>query len=104
MITNILHTARDYLNKGNHAEAESLCQQALNIEPNNSEALKLSGILAMSGENFTRAIKVFTQIVSLEPLNAVNYYNLGLACINIGESASAVQYFQKSIEINSKII
>ncbi len=104
---NILQTARDYLNSGDFSEAESLCQQVLSSEPDNIEALKLSSIIAMSAGDYGRAAQVFSRVISVSASlgkeSAVDYYNLGLACINIGESVSAVQHFQKSIEIQPKL-
>jgi len=99
MIANTLQAARDCLNRGNHAEAKSLCQQVLRKKPNNFEALKLLGFIAMSSGDFKRAIQIFAKVISRKPKSAIAYYNLGLAYINAGEASFAVQNFKKSIEL-----
>ncbi|HFD11210.1 MAG TPA: sulfotransferase family protein [Crenotrichaceae bacterium] len=99
MITYILQSARDFLKRNEYDKAEILCQQALNKEPDNSEVLKLSGIIAMTSGNFERAVQMFSQVILQNTVNGTDYYNLGLAYLNAGESTSAVLSFQKSIKI-----
>jgi len=99
MVAQILQSARDCLNRNDYAEAESFCQQVLTNEPENSEALKLSGIIAMNTGDFGRAVQAFSRVVVLRPDSASDYYNLGLAYINTGDSVSSAQNLQKSLEL-----
>jgi len=104
---NIIQTARNYLNSGAFTEADNLCQQVLRSDTDNIEALKLSGIIAMSAGDYGRAVQMYPRVisasVSLGRESAADYYNLGLAYINTDNPSAAVQSFQKSIEIQPEL-
>jgi Flp pilus assembly protein TadD len=63
--------------EGRIAEAEALCQGALEAQPNSYEAEQLLGVIAHQGGKLDEAIEHFRRTVDLAPQVALHHANLG---------------------------
>lgn len=55
---------------------------------------------AMKSGNFIKAIEVFTKITADQSKNEAAYFGLGLAYQETGQSQKAIEYYQKTLQIN----
>ncbi len=81
-------------------EARGHFEQALQIMPDNFEALVNLGNL-LSGQGDPReAISLYGRALKVNPDIAATYYNLGNALLATGDSSGAMSYYRKAIEVD----
>jgi protein O-GlcNAc transferase len=72
-------------------EAVPLYQKALKLDPKNSEALKLYGLLHLQQRNFDAAIELIKKSIRLNPQEISAYVYLGIAQVQIGNHVEAIK-------------
>ncbi|HUN53885.1 MAG TPA: tetratricopeptide repeat protein [Smithella sp.] len=79
-------------------------KQQYNTAVNNLVAadVKGNGDTAMIYGDYDAAAASYTQVVEMQPTNAVAFYNLGIVYIYLGNYTQAVQYFDRSIVLNPR--
>src|SRR5262245_12564950 len=84
---------------GQIAQAEQLYAQVLAAEPNNLQALVLSGALAhMTGRN-AQAVELFGRALALNEQPDL-HYNVGLAHWGLGQRGEAVTHWSRALALN----
>jgi len=78
------------------ADAEELYLQILRLEPTNSVALNLLGVLAMQSEKPAKARQFLQRAIDLSPANGEFHFNLGLALAADNMPAEAEASFRKA--------
>jgi tetratricopeptide (TPR) repeat protein len=99
-IDKTLQAATGYYQTGNTRQAESLCREVLNIQPQNTGALFLSGLICQESNEFEQAITLYQKALQGDPALVSAYYNLGSIFQEKGQRDEAVTYYQKALELD----
>jgi Tfp pilus assembly protein PilF/predicted Ser/Thr protein kinase len=91
-----LHRARQL------QQAEQICRQILNFQPNHVPAMQLLGIIGMQIGQLTPSIKIFKKALKKDPGNAELYGNLGMAQHQAGELKDAESSFRKAVKLQPR--
>jgi protein O-GlcNAc transferase len=84
---------------GNLPKAESIYQQILKVDPNQTDALHYLGLIAHQvGEN-DRAVKLISDALKIKPDYAEAHCNLGLTLKDLGQLNDAVASYNKALAI-----
>lgn len=89
--------------QGDLVKAEFYLNEAQKIIPNDTETLRLFGVLNGVKGNHAEAIRYFTKVVELSPENANSYLNLSLAYRHIGDNVTADKHLQKALALDPNI-
>ncbi len=102
----LLHQAFGFHQAGRFIQAKAFYKQVLNIQPDNFDALHLSGVLADQNGNHEEAVELIGQaIATLNQAGTINashadaYYNLGNALQKICQYEEAVSSYQISLRL-----
>ncbi|NTW51221.1 MAG: tetratricopeptide repeat protein [Chlorobiaceae bacterium] len=96
----LLTQALEHHQHGQLAQAQSIYETILVIEPNNAEALHLLGCIAYQKNHFQDAVELINRAISLCPDNAVFHSNQGLSLIALGKPDAAVAGYDRAIKLN----
>lgn len=88
--------------KEKYDEALDLILKCKKTYPNSPELWQLYGLITQKKNNLVESVKAFKRVVDLQPGQATNHTNLGLAFEKIGDLESAKLQYNKAIAINSK--
>ncbi|MGD0463399.1 MAG: tetratricopeptide repeat protein [Tepidisphaeraceae bacterium] len=89
------------LHGGDPASAEAMFRQALEVRPDNSEALGLLGVCLFKQDRKADACEVLTQAVSLDPGDADAHYNLAEVLAAMDQTEAAQKSYFRCIEVDS---
>jgi tetratricopeptide (TPR) repeat protein len=103
-IKEILQLALTYYQTGDLQQTVFLLKEILKVKPDNTEAVKLLGIVYSQLENYDLAIQYLTRSLSLDPPTAVTYLSLGNAYVAKGSPDNAINALQKALEINPAMV
>ncbi|MBW4475106.1 MAG: tetratricopeptide repeat protein [Stenomitos rutilans HA7619-LM2] len=93
----ILSLALHHYHDGNFAEAERLCRQVLQQEPDRLEALQILSVSLCCMGQAIAAIPYLQQVVHLQPDAAEAWSNLGTALREQGRTEKAIAHFNRAI-------
>ena len=80
----------------------SLCNEALDLNPNNELAYSRRGTAYMDGlKKYEQAMQDFNNAIKLNPKFDKAYYNRGVAYFDLGQYELAIKDYNKTIELNS---
>ena len=100
-ISALIQSAFHNYQSGNIPQAESLCRQILDIQPDNSDILNLLGaILSYHRVRHDEAILCYQRSLQANPNQARTYINLGIGFYSIKKSDEALSCFRKSLQLN----
>lgn len=99
-LSEALISAFQFYQAGNLSQAEWICQQILQQQPNSTEALDLLGRMAHQVGKLEEAIAYYQQLLALMPDYAEAYYSLGAALHSSGRLVEAITYYQQAIALN----
>ena len=98
-LVTFLKTALEHQQAGRVDEAEKFYRMALGIDPNNSIALQLLGVLAQQKEAFQEAVELFKKALEITPDKAEIYNNLGNSLTALGHNEEAIKSLEKALEL-----
>jgi O-antigen biosynthesis protein len=78
-------------------EAINLCQQAIQIKPNNEDAYKILGNVMQSVGKTKEAVQFYQKALQLQPKFAEVHANLGSLCVQQQQWESALSHYQAAI-------
>ena len=84
-----IEKARKAYDEGDLAEAEKLCRQAVDDNPQSAAAIQLLGRIEYDRQKFNSAAKLFAEAVDLDPQNIDAIVDFGSALVVCGESERA---------------
>jgi len=84
---------------GNLSQAELICHQILQQQPDSTEALDMLGMIAHQLGKLNEAIAYYRQLIALLPDYTEIYYRLGSALHSSGQLAEAIAYYQQAIAL-----
>ncbi|MBK8516932.1 MAG: tetratricopeptide repeat protein [Saprospiraceae bacterium] len=107
--TNLAVTLRDAGRKAGEKEnnlvkAESYLTRSYQLSPNDSETLRLLGVMYGIKNDHLNAIKYFEKAALIDTLNAGLFLNLSMAYRNIGNITNGEMYLKKALSIDPEII
>lgn len=94
----MLETGFKYHQMGNLAEAEALYTKILEIDPENTEANHLLGVIRHHNGDFATAIDLIGNAVQTNPGHFVAHNNLGNALSSSGNLVDAEKSFRKALK------
>lgn len=89
--------ALEHYHAGHMAEAEQLCVKILEIDPDNPDALHLSGVFAHLAGKQAFALAMLEKSVRLAPENAQFHYNLGVVYGVLTRLEEAAQHYRQAL-------
>jgi tetratricopeptide (TPR) repeat protein len=99
-INTTFQSALMHFQSGNLDEALAVCRQLLKTEPDNSEALHLSGLIFFQLGDTDSALKNLRKALKFAPDNADTFFDLGNVLQEKGELTKAVTNYKKAIKLN----
>ena len=96
-----LKSAVECLQCGDSAQAEELCREVLQREPENAKAWHLCGISHAQRDSLDEAVSCFEKAVQFDDTTANYHYNLGLAYRELERLDEAIDAYRAAIAIQS---
>jgi len=97
-IEEALTLARQHHLAGRLALAEEIYRRVLAVEPNQTDALHLLGLVAHHTGRHTLALDCLSRAVALNPSHAVYLNNLGEAYRALGQNAEAIAAYRRAVQ------
>jgi predicted O-linked N-acetylglucosamine transferase (SPINDLY family) len=85
--------------QGQHANAEVIYRQILQVQPKNSDALHLLGLIEYERGNHQVAVDMIGQAITLSPDLAEAYSNRGVALKELKQLNAALESYDKAIAL-----
>ncbi len=102
-ISKSIESAFENYQVGNLKEAEIICKKILNIQPDNTNILRLLGSIYYQYKNSKSAIQYFIKTIQIDPTDPLAHYNLGILYHEKGYLDEAITFYEKAIQLNSHI-
>jgi Tfp pilus assembly protein PilF len=93
-------SALEQYESGNLEQAENICGEILKVQPENSEALHLLGLILYQHGKLDPALKNIRKAIKVDPKNADAYYDLGNVLQEKGQITKALTSYRKAIKLN----
>ena len=85
---------------GRSGDAELACRQVLSIEPGNSDARHLLGVIALQSGRYDVAAQLLGQAVARNRHNAAYHANLGIAHRMLDRRGEAAESFRRALALD----
>lgn len=95
-----IQSAVEYYRAGDLEQAERVCKEMLDIQPDNVDVLSFLGILYYQRGLYDSAEEYFRKVLRLAPDNADVYCNMGNTLRQKGQLDEAIHYYEKAIQMN----
>lgn len=99
-ISELTQNALTYYQSGNLKDAESVCLNILEIQPDNGYIIYLAGLIYSQLKNYPSAIDFLIKAATLNPCNSDVYYNLGNALQGGRRYDEALVSYRRSLDLN----
>jgi predicted O-linked N-acetylglucosamine transferase (SPINDLY family) len=99
-IADALRLGVEHHQAGRIPQAEALCRQILEVEPNHPEALHLLGLLAHQGGQHEVAVTYISKALALEPANPELHNNIGEAYRAQGKLQEAITHYWQALSLH----
>jgi Flp pilus assembly protein TadD len=80
-------------------QAEDLYRRVLAVEPDNSDAMEMLGVVASQRGRHEEGLKLIDQALALRPDAADYHANRGIVLIALGKTEEAIQSFQRALKL-----
>jgi len=90
-------------NLGRYAEAINCCDKALEINPQDADALVNKGFSLERLGRFEQAIKCLNEALKINPQHEKAWSNKGVSLCSLGLFDEAIRCYDKALEINPKL-
>lgn len=94
----------DNLNRHDFQKAENYLQQALKIQPNNIDALRLLGVTSALQKKYPEALKYFDKVIKLSPRNGVAHSNRGNVLQELGKYKDALLAYDIALSLEPSYV
>lgn len=89
------------LSLGDHAGAEASLTRALELAPNDTQAISLLGWALMLQEKYDDALLNFHRVLMKEPQNSLARINVGYICLKKKIFGEAIEHLSKAIRLDN---
>jgi tetratricopeptide (TPR) repeat protein len=89
------------ISAGDHAGAEEALTHALQLTPDDPQALSLLGWAQMLRERYDEALGNFQRALMRQPANALARVNLGYVCLKKGIFGESIEHLSKAIRLDN---
>ncbi|MDA3928011.1 MAG: tetratricopeptide repeat protein, partial [Prolixibacteraceae bacterium] len=96
----IFEIASTYMSLKEYKQAETYYNLILDNFPNNYEVLKQKAVIALNTQHWSNAISIYNQLEANYSLEEGFCNNKAIAYIQIGNYSKALEYFDKTIQLN----
>jgi len=86
---------------GDYPAAETALQKALELSPNDLQAMSLLGWAQMHQEKYDDALLNFQRVLMKEPANALARINVGYICLKKRIFGEAIEHLSKAIRLDN---
>lgn len=86
---------------GDHTGAEAALERALELAPNDAQALSLRGWTLMLQERYDEALMDFQRVLMKEPQNSLARINVGYICLKKKIFGEAIEHLSKAIRLDN---
>jgi len=86
---------------GDYPAAETALQKALDLSPNDLQAMSLLGWAQMHQEKYDDALLNFQRVLMKEPANALARINVGYICLKKRIFGEAIEHLSKAIRLDN---
>jgi tetratricopeptide (TPR) repeat protein len=86
---------------GDYPAAETALQKALELSPNDLQAMSLLGWAQVHQEKYDDALMNFQRVLMKEPANALARINVGFICLKKGIFGEAIEHLSKAIRLDN---
>src|SRR5579871_2378151 len=101
-VENLCLQGRTFIGENDFAAATAVYQDALALDPDCCEAYEGLATCAYLSNDYEHAIKHYTKLTLLRPMESRFYTNLGAIHNRIGEHMKACDYLRKAIQRNKR--
>lgn len=85
---------------GNLSQAQLVCHQILQQQPDSTEALDMLGMIAHQLGKLEEAVTYYQRLIALMPDYGEAYYRLGSALHSLAQLPDAIAHYQKALDLN----
>lgn len=89
-----------YWKTGDEAKALEKLIQAIEIEPQNNKAARISAVIYEGREDYAAAQKIYLELIEKTPQNSTNYTLLGVLRGKLGNYEKAISLFNKALTLD----
>ena len=95
-----LEEAERYFSKHDFASAKNILDHLIKIQPKNSDALHLMGVILGIEKNHEAALTYFKKAIQLNPNNVYLNFNLARGLSELGNDLEAIKYYSTLIRLD----
>jgi TolB-like protein/DNA-binding winged helix-turn-helix (wHTH) protein/Tfp pilus assembly protein PilF len=95
-----VRAAQYFWDLGDPGNADLHCKRAIVLNPSDAMVLSVSASKAVVGGRLDEAISLQRRAVAIDPLSAVNHFNLGIYLTAVGDLADAKVELEKGSELS----
>jgi len=99
-VTGLLESGRTLHRQGNLPEAKRIYDAVLGLQPENFDALHLSGVIALQNGEFPSALALFSRAIKTCDTQADVFFNQGNALREVKQFEAAHASYSRAIELN----
>lgn len=99
-----LNKSLEYLGLQDFCNAENYLHQALKIQSNNIDALRLLGVCAALQKKYPEALKYFDKVIKIAPRNGVAHSNRGNALQGLGKYKEALLAYDLALSMEPNYV
>jgi TolB-like protein/class 3 adenylate cyclase/lipopolysaccharide biosynthesis regulator YciM len=85
------------------AQAQSLAQQALEMDESNSAAHQLLGLIHLNRRQYEDAARALQRAIAINPSDAVSYANQGTVQLFSGRPQRAIEFLETALRLNPSL-
>jgi tetratricopeptide (TPR) repeat protein len=101
-IKNTIQKAIQFYKAGRYQQAEQVCKEVLQSQPDNSVVLHLLGVLQYQMKNYHDALICIQRSVAISPHNAQAHFNLGNVLKEKGQLEDALASYRRALQIQPR--
>ena len=98
-MNNLFKNAINFYENKEYDKAKKVCEDILDIQPDDLNATNLLAILNFHNKDFVQSIKFFEKAIEINPNISETYNNLGNVLKELGKHEEAKDCFLKSIKL-----
>lgn len=100
-IEELTDIAQKSIEGGDNLEAKKALQSLLILEPDNIEALRMQGVVAMNMNDYIEAKESFQRVLELDEKEDLTHNLLANALHKLGEDEEAILHHKRAIELDA---